>query len=80
MAVDTHELKDQLAQADAAFRQLVIEHHDLDERIRRLSNSLLTAPEQLEEVALKKRKLHLKDQMESILREHAQSPDTAIRH
>ena len=70
MAVDTHELKDQLAQADAAFRQLVIEHHDLDERIRQLSNSLLSTPEQLEEVALKKRKLYLKDQIEQALRRH----------
>ena len=70
MAVDTQELKDQLAQADAAFRQLVIEHHDLDERIRQLSSSLLSTPEQLEEVALKKRKLYLKDQIEQALRRH----------
>lgn len=70
MAVDTQELKDQLAQSDAAFRQLVIEHHDLDERIRQLSSSLLSTPEQLEEVALKKRKLYLKDQIEQALRRH----------
>ena len=70
MAVETEQLKDQLAQTDATFRQLVLEHHSLDERIRRLSHSLLSAPEQLEEVALKKRKLYLKDQIEHALRRH----------
>lgn len=71
MAVDTHELKDQLLQHDAAFRQLVIEHHDLDERIRQLtSQAFLSNHEQLEEISLKKRKLHLKDQIEQALRRH----------
>ena len=71
MAVDTHELKDQLLQTDATFRQLVIEHHDLDERIRHLTGqAFLTEPEQIEEARLKKVKLQLKDQMESIVRRH----------
>ncbi|MDQ3171589.1 MAG: YdcH family protein [Acidobacteriota bacterium] len=80
MAVETEQLKDQLAQTDAAFRQLVLEHHSLDARIRQLSNSLLTAPEQLEEVALKKRKLHLKDQIEYALRRHRTDAPPAQRH
>jgi uncharacterized protein YdcH (DUF465 family) len=75
MAVDTHELKDQLLQQDVAFRQLVIEHHDLDERIRHLtSQAFLSTHEQLEEISLKKRKLHLKDQIERALRHHRTAP------
>ena len=81
MAVETHELKDQLLQSDAAFRQLVIEHHDLDERIRQLtSQSFLTAHEQLEEISLKKRKLLLKDQIEQALRRHRSGVSPAQSH
>jgi uncharacterized protein YdcH (DUF465 family) len=53
------------------FRQLVSEHHRLDERIRQLSNlSYLTDQQQFEEISLKKRKLALKDRIESIVRQH----------
>jgi len=81
MAVDTHELRDQLLQSDAAFRQLVTEHHDLDERIRHLSSqSFLSSHEQLEEASLKKRKLHLKDQIEEALRRHRGDAVYSARH
>ena len=71
MPTDFEELKRQLLQTDEEFRQLVTQHHDLDERIHNLaSRHYLSEPEQLEEVTLKKRKLQLKDQMESILRRH----------
>jgi uncharacterized protein YdcH (DUF465 family) len=51
------------------FQQLVSEHHDLDERIRRLSNlSYLTEQQQFEEVQMKKRKLALKDRIEAMIR------------
>jgi uncharacterized protein YdcH (DUF465 family) len=53
------------------FRQLVSEHHQLDERIRQLSSlSYPTNQQQFEEAALKKKKLALKDRMQSILRQH----------
>ena len=53
------------------FRQLVSEHHQLDERIQQLSNlSYLTDQQQFEETSLKKKKLALKDRIQSILREH----------
>jgi uncharacterized protein YdcH (DUF465 family) len=81
MPTDLEELKRQLLQSDEQYRQLATLHHNLDEQVHSLAlRQHLSEPEQLEEVALKKRKLHLKDQMESILREHAQSPDPAIRH
>jgi uncharacterized protein YdcH (DUF465 family) len=71
MPTDFEELKRQLLQTDEEFRQLVTQHHDLDQRIHNLaSRHYLSEPEQLEEVTLKKRKLQLKDQMENILRRH----------
>ena len=71
MPTDFEELKRQLLQSDEEYRQLATRHHDLDEQIHNLAaRHYLTEPEQLEEVRLKKVKLHLKDQMESILRRH----------
>jgi uncharacterized protein YdcH (DUF465 family) len=64
-----------LLQSNDEFRQLATQHHDLDERIHSLAHrQYLSEPEQLEEVTLKKRKLQLKDQMESMLR-HARIPE-----
>jgi uncharacterized protein YdcH (DUF465 family) len=71
MPKDFEELKRELLQSDDEYRQLATRHHDLDEQIHNLAaRHYLTEPEQLEEVRLKKVKLHLKDQMESILRKH----------
>ncbi len=71
MPKDFEELKRELLQSDEEYRQLATRHHDLDEQIHDLAaRHYLTEPEQLEEVRLKKVKLHLKDQMESILRRH----------
>ena len=71
MPTDFEELKRQLLQTDEEYRQLATQHHDLDERLQQLaSRPYLPEPEQLEEVTLKKRKLQLKDQMETILRRH----------
>jgi uncharacterized protein len=75
MPTDFEELKRQLLQTDEEYRRLATQHHDLDEKLHTLSaRNYLSAPEQLEEVTLKKRKLHLKDQMENILR-RARSTD-----
>jgi uncharacterized protein YdcH (DUF465 family) len=62
------------------FRQLVSEHHRLDERIQQLSSlSYLTDQQQFEEVSLKKRKLALKDRIESIVRQHHAASPAAMR-
>lgn len=72
MPAELQELKDQLLRSDETFRQLVTEHHNLDERVRHLSSqSFLSTPEQIEEISLKKRKLRLKDQIEDALRRHS---------
>jgi uncharacterized protein YdcH (DUF465 family) len=75
MPTDFEEMKKQLLQSNDEFRQLATQHHDLDERIHNLARrQFLSEPEQLEEVTLKKRKLQLKDQMESMLRHHRSEP------
>ena len=71
MPTDFEAMKQQLLESNDEFRQLATQHHDLDERIHSLATrQYLSEPEQLEEVTLKKRKLQLKDQMESMLRHH----------
>ena len=72
MPTDFEELKRKLLQTDEEFRQLATKHHDLDERLHNYAERhYLTEPEQVEEITLKKQKLHLKDQMESIIRRHS---------
>ena len=82
MPTDIEELKRQLLQTDEEYRQLASQHHHLDEQIHNLaSRHHLSEPEQVEEITLKKRKLQLKDQMESILRRMANgSTAQAARH
>ncbi|HJR58086.1 MAG TPA: YdcH family protein [Vicinamibacterales bacterium] len=78
MPTDFEEVKRKLLQTDEEFRQLATQHHDLDERLHNYATRhYLTQPEQVEEVTLKKQKLHLKDQMESILRRHTGEPEPA---
>jgi len=80
MPTDFEAMKAQLLESNDEFRQLATQHHDLDERIHNLATrSFLSEPEQLEEVTLKKRKLQLKDQMESMLR-HVRSDMSHASH
>jgi hypothetical protein len=54
------------------LHQLLIEHHQLDEQVRHYTAiPHPTEQEQLEEAALKKRKLRLKDLIESLARQRA---------
>lgn len=63
------DVKAALLRNDEAFRQLVSEHHALDEQIRDLATLPYPSPQQqFEEAALKKRKLALKDQIEARMR------------
>jgi uncharacterized protein YdcH (DUF465 family) len=75
MTVDSPELKELLLQHDEEYRDLAAKHHDLEHRLNQLSaKNYLSEPEQLEEVTLKKRKLHLKDRMADIARRHMTQP------
>jgi uncharacterized protein YdcH (DUF465 family) len=68
---NVQELKELLLKTDEEFRQLATQHHELDDRLHELAvKAYLTDSEQVEEITLKKKKLHLKDRMEDILRRH----------
>jgi hypothetical protein len=70
---EAQDLKNLLLETNGDYRRLASQHHELDERLVQLeSKHYLSNNEQLEEVTLKKRKLHLKDKMEAILRAYRQ--------
>ncbi|HTZ97633.1 MAG TPA: DUF465 domain-containing protein [Terriglobales bacterium] len=63
--------RDQLLASHDEFRRLVVEHTQYERRLDSLTQKrYLTDDEKLEEVRLKKLKLRLKDQMESIERQY----------
>jgi uncharacterized protein YdcH (DUF465 family) len=66
------DLKHLLIETNHEFRELASKHHTLDDRLHELeAKHYLSDDEQFEEISLKKRKLQVKDRMESILREHS---------
>ena len=63
------DLKHRLLETNEEFRELAFKHHTLEDRLHELgAKQYLSDDEQVEEVSLKKRKLYIKDRMESILR------------
>lgn len=69
--IDTEEARRQLLESSDVFRRLADHHHTLDDRLKQLARKPHpTDDEQLEEVRLKKEKLRLKDEMESLVRRH----------
>jgi uncharacterized protein YdcH (DUF465 family) len=75
------DVKNALLRKDEAFRRLVSEHHALDEHIRQLSGAPHPSDQQqLDEVALKKQKLALKDRIAAVVQRHALEDGTARAH
>ena len=69
MATHSEELKELLFRTDDEFRQLSVQHSELESRLHELAaKPYLSEPEQVEQITLKKKKLGLKDRMENILR------------
>lgn len=65
------DIKHLLIETNTEYRELASKHHSLDDRLHELeAKHYLSDSEQVEEVSLKKRKLQVKDRMESIVREH----------
>jgi uncharacterized protein YdcH (DUF465 family) len=65
------ELVSRLMASNEEYRRLAAEHSNYDRRLEELSHRKFPSPdEQVEEMTLKKKKLHLKDRMYGILREH----------
>lgn len=69
--VAVEQARAQLMESSEEFRRLAEQHSSYDRRIEELSSRKYpSAEEQLEEVRLKKLKLHLKDQMENMVDEY----------
>jgi uncharacterized protein len=68
---EAQDLKNLLLETNEEFRTLASKHHELDDRLHELTaKPYLSDAEQFEEVSLKKRKLLMKDRMESIMRDY----------
>ncbi len=68
-ATGSEDIERQLLHRDEHYRSLAERHHALDDRLSSLvQRAYLSDGEQIEEVALKKEKLAVKDQMAEIAR------------
>jgi uncharacterized protein YdcH (DUF465 family) len=75
---DTEALKQHLLANDSQFAALVQEHSEYEKRLSELAALLYpSVAEQVEESTLKKKKLYLKDQMESIMRRYKEQQQAA---
>ncbi len=69
MSDRTAEIQQVLSSEDQEFRQWIEEHHACEHRLNELSaKKEVSTEEEVEEKTLKKRKLHLKDQMTARIR------------
>jgi uncharacterized protein YdcH (DUF465 family) len=69
MSDRTADIQRILSSEDEEFRNWLEEHHACESRLTELaSKSQVTTEEEIEEKTLKKRKLHLKDQMAAKIR------------
>ena len=75
---DTETLKQQLMANDVQFAELAQTHGEYEKRLSELAAlHYPSVEEQMEEATLKKKKLYLKDQMESILRRFKETQQVA---
>ena len=64
------EIKEQLMSSSPDFRRLAEEHRQHEGQLQELHSRHMTEQDHLEEITLKKKKLHLKDQMNSMIRRY----------
>lgn len=68
MMMKEEEIKEYLISENAEFRRLCEEHKHYEGRLNELLNRHhMTEQDRLQEIHLKKKKLHLKDQMNSMI-------------
>lgn len=73
MGLGTLDIKEHLLQSNEDFRRLAQKHHQYDEQLEKLVHKAhLSEQEKIEEVNLKKMKLHVKDQMEAMIQKYRQ--------
>ena len=71
---NTADIQRILSDSDPEFRQWAEEHHRCETRLQELTaKHEITSEEEFEEKTLKKRKLHLKDQMAERIRSYESS-------
>ena len=71
MSNRTADIQRILSSEDPEFRNWIEEHHQCESRLTELAaKSQVTTEEEVEEKTLKKRKLHLKDQMAARIRSY----------
>jgi len=74
----TPDIQQILSSEDPQFRQWIEEHHQCEARLNELfAKKEVSTDEELEEKTLKKRKLHLKDQMAERIRSYETQNATA---
>lgn len=67
-------VRDELLKSNPAFRELVHQHDDFEQRLSELAHlSFPSDDEQLEEVTLKKKKLAVKDEIYAMIQQHSVS-------
>lgn len=75
MMMKEEEIKEHLMSSNSEFRRLVEEHKQYEGRLAELhSRHHMTEHEHIEEVRLKKKKLHLKDQMNAMISKFRNEP------
>ena len=68
MMMKEEDIKEHLMSENPEFRRLVEEHQQYASKLEELNNRHhMTEQDHIEEVRLKKKKLHLKDQMNSMI-------------
>ena len=73
MELGTLDIKEHLLQSSEEFRRLAQKHSNYDEQLEKLLHkSYLSEEQKVEEVNLKKMKLHVKDQMEIMIQKYRQ--------
>jgi uncharacterized protein len=75
MSYNPGSLRDYLVANNEEYRRLEAQHREYESRLMTLLDKVvLSDDEQVEEVTLKKKKLHVKDQMEALVRQVRQGP------
>jgi hypothetical protein len=73
MELGTLDIKEHLLRSNEEFRRLAQKHTNYNDQLEKLLHkSYLSEEEKIEEVNLKKMKLHVKDQMESMIQKYRQ--------
>lgn len=75
------EIRETLLAEDEAFRALAEQHAEYESRLDEIhAKHLPSEQERLEEVEIKKRKLHVKDQMAAMIRDYRRDNVATVAH